>query len=430
MKNLPKNMTLIQRKGGMNIDVHAFFMPSEKADENLIQHLRNAAGIPGATNVVALPNLSLEHGFISGMVFGAEKVIVPGIIGGDINAGIRLFSANVKTNEIRIPQIESALRKAIPVVENASGIRLNEGDFHLILELGISAISDVSNRSAVISACRNPHDEEADAKKTPDNGSLVASTASIPHRAIEHALNKLGTAAGAGHYIDLLSVEGIFDEKISSEAGISKNQLMIAFSSGSNAIGHQIAEEYIRIAHTKNDNNPPERNLCHFNEGTPEAEAYLDAYACASNFAYANRQIISSIIRSEIRKILGNIAITLIFDTPFNTLSNELFAQKKLWMHRRGATRMEPPDDKGRHGSLFFIHGQRGSASYILTAGKNSSITMNSLNINTGYKTAGQNPSASQKQLPYHNIDEMVHLLVDSGLADIVARLKSLTLIE
>lgn len=430
MKNMPGKMIVIPRKAGMNTDINAFFLPDEKHDETLVEHLRNMASIKNVLHVIALPNFSPDHNFVSGIVAGAQNVIIPGIIGGDINAGIRLFSVNMKTSEIAVRQRNSALKKVLQSVEHHEGIPLHEGDMRLILELGISAISDVSNRSKDISACRYPHDEEADMKKTPDNGSLVASSASIPHRAIENALNKTGTIGGSGHFFDLLSVEGIFDEKISTELGISKNQLMIAFSSGSNLIGHYVAEEYIRIAREKNDDNPPERNLACLHQESPEAEAYLDAYTCASNFAYANRQIISSILRSEIRKTLGNIAITLLFDIPYNTVSNESFPQKKLWMHRRGAARIEPPDDKGGHGTPFFIHGRCGGASYILVAGKNSRLTMNSLNINIGQKDYVQQPSVSKKQLPYRNIDEIAHFLVDTGIADIVARLKSLTPVE
>jgi len=427
MKNVPENMLVIPRKTGMNVDVHAFFTPSEKPDDALIEHLRNISRISGILRVIALPNFSPENNFVSGIAIGAEKVIIPGIIGGGINAGIRLLSVPVKTNEIRIQQLESAIGKVVHAGEHGEGIRFHEGDIRLILELGISALSDVAARSPAIGAVRIANDEEADMKKTQDSGSLVASSASISHRAIEPVLNKIGVLESGEHSVDFLSVEGVFNNKIAAELGISKNQLLVSFSSGSQAIGHQVAEEYMRIAREMGGENAPERILCHLNAYLPEGEAYLDAYSCVSNFAYVNRQIITAIIRHELRKILGNIAMPLLLDIPYNILGNEKHGQKQLWVHRRGVAKTLPPDDKGRHGSIILISGHRGGASYILTAGNKSNIALNSININVGYsQAAGKHVAQSQKALPHRNIDDVVRMLVDSGLADIVARLKSI----
>ena len=159
-----------------------------------------------------------------------------------------------------------------------------------------------------------------------------------------------------------------------------------------------------------------------------EAEAYLDAYYCACNFAYVNRQVISSIVRNKLRKILGNIAMPLLMDMPYNILRKEQLQQKNLWIHRRAVSRVEPPDDKGRSGTLIFISGYPSGASYLLSAGSKSPIALNSISVNAGYKSQTYKDS-SANTLPHRSIDEVVRLLVDSGIAEIVARLKSIAII-
>jgi tRNA-splicing ligase RtcB (3'-phosphate/5'-hydroxy nucleic acid ligase) len=428
MKNISQNIFILPRKGGMNVDVHVFPFQGEKPDETLLEHLRNAAKIPSVLRVIGLPNLSPKQTFVSGCVVATENTIVPGIISADINAGIRLIATSLKASEIRVAQFEQGFRKAIPLGENGTNILLHEGDFRLVLEFGISALADIALRNSAIRESRIETDEESDIRRTNDGGSLSASSSSISHHTIELAHKQLGTIGGADHSIDILSVEGIFDEKVSSSLSISKDQVVISFSAGSRSLGHYVMEEYVRLAREINGERAPERGLCHLDANSNEAEMYFQAYNCACNFAYANRQIITALIRHELRKFSGATQMPLVLDIPYYTLTGEQHNQRRLWVHRCAVAKTIPPDDKGKHGSIVLLKGSLNGSSYILSAGKESTAALNSININSGSaSSAYKSTDLHLKSSMHKNADDVVRSLVNLGLVNIVARLKSLS---
>ena len=371
MKKNSENSFCISRKGGMKVDVQVFSSEAGPANSSALEHLRNASKLPSVVRVIGLPNLTRENAFVCGCVVGTESILVPGIVGEDPNAGIRLISTPLKAGDVGPRQFAAAVRKAVPLAKKSANVKIHEGDFRLLLEFGIAGLQDVTNKSGSFWEARIEAEEESDARKTEGEGSVLSNSSSISHHAIERGQNQLGTVGGTGHFIDIQVVEGIFDEEAGEELGLFRDQLVVTFSAGSRAFGHQVTEEYVKLARGLSGEKAPERGLSFFDAECTEAESYLHALGCAANFAFVNRQIITALIRNAIRRVVGKQVMPLICDVPYNTLRHEEHGQREIWVHRRGAARALPLDSVRLRepGAIAVISGPPMGASYILCAG-------------------------------------------------------------
>jgi tRNA-splicing ligase RtcB len=325
-----------------------------------------------------------------------------------------------------------AIRKAVPFGKNTANVMIHEGDFRLLLEFGIAGLEDVTNKSGSFWGARIEAEEESDARKTEGDGSILSNSSSVSHHAIERGQNQLGTIGDTGHTIDIQMVEGVFDEKAGERLGLFRDQLVVTFSAGSRDFGHQVTEEYMKLAREFSGDKAPERVLSFFEGGSPEAESYVHALGCAANFAFVNRQIMTALIRNAVRTLVGKKAMPLICDVPYNTLRHETHRQRKVWVHRRGATKALFLDEVELRepGSAVVISGSPMGASYILCAGEKCDLTLKSLSVISSYAITDKDSAKSKRgRSKQRSVDEVVRCLVDSGLAKILARLKGLATI-
>jgi tRNA-splicing ligase RtcB len=109
--------------------------------------------------------------------------------------------------------------------------------------------------------------------------------------------------------------------------------------------------------------------------------------ACAANFAWANRQIISHIAVEAFERIFGAAAekmgIRLLYDVCHNIAKIETHTvngnTEKLCVHRKGATRAFPSGSEGlpapymETGQPVLIPGDMGSSSYICRGAERAS---------------------------------------------------------
>jgi len=124
----------------------------------------------------------------------------------------------------------------------------------------------------------------------------------------------------------------------------------------------------------------PDRELACAPLTSREAEDYYAAMSAAANYAWANRQMITHWVRETFERTLGRSADSLelhgIYDVAHNIAKIEEHtvdgAKKKLYVHRKGATRAFPPGhpdvspDYRALGQPVIIPGSMGTASYLL----------------------------------------------------------------
>jgi tRNA-splicing ligase RtcB len=109
---------------------------------------------------------------------------------------------------------------------------------------------------------------------------------------------------------------------------------------------------------------------------SPQGKRYFGAMCAGINCALANRQIIAHLVRQVVAQIFPEALVKMLYDVSHNTCkveSHEINGKiKKLYVHRKGATRAfgpgrrDLPREYRDMGQPVLIGGSMGTSSYIL----------------------------------------------------------------
>jgi tRNA-splicing ligase RtcB len=205
----------------------------------------------------------------------------------------------------------------------------------------------------------------------------------VSDKAMERGKAQLGTLGSGNHFVEVGYVAEVFDETIARTLGLWKDQATIIVHTGSRGLGHQVCDDYIRVmldAARKYQIELPDPQLCCAPVCSPEGGRYLEAMACAANFAFTNRQMITHWVRETFEQVFRrgpkDLKLDLIYDVCHNIAKIETHTvngkKKKLCVHRKGATRAFPPNhpdipsDYQSTGQPVLIPGDMGRCSYLL----------------------------------------------------------------
>jgi tRNA-splicing ligase RtcB len=205
----------------------------------------------------------------------------------------------------------------------------------------------------------------------------------ISEKAMERGKAQLGTLGSGNHFVEVGYVAEVFDEDVARALGLSKDQATVIVHTGSRGLGHQVCDDYIRVmldAARKYQIELPDPQLCCAPVSSPEGQGYLEAMACAANFAFTNRQMITHWVRETFEQVFKkgpkDLKLDLIYDVCHNIAKIETHTvdgkKKKLCIHRKGATRAFPPNhpdipsDYQSTGQPVLIPGDMGRCSYVL----------------------------------------------------------------
>jgi len=205
----------------------------------------------------------------------------------------------------------------------------------------------------------------------------------ISEKAMERGKAQLGTLGSGNHFVEVGYVAEVFDEAIAQALGLWRDQVTIIVHTGSRGLGHQVCDDYIRVmldAAKKYKIELPDTQLCCAPVLSTEGRHYLEAMACAANFAFTNRQMITHWVRETFEQVFQkspkDLKLDLIYDVCHNIAKIENHTvngeKKKLCVHRKGATRAFPPNhpdiprDYRSIGQPVLIPGDMGRCSYIL----------------------------------------------------------------
>jgi tRNA-splicing ligase RtcB len=205
----------------------------------------------------------------------------------------------------------------------------------------------------------------------------------VSERALERGRAQLGTLGSGNHFVEVGYVAEVYDEAVARALGLWKDQVTVFVHTGSRGMGHQVCDDYIRVmldASKKYRIELPDPQLCCAPVSSPEGQRYLGAMACAANFAFTNRQMITHWVRETFEQTLRmsprDLKLDLIYDVCHNIAKIETHTvnggKKKLCVHRKGATRAFPPNhpeiptDYRSIGQPVLIPGDMGRCSYVL----------------------------------------------------------------
>ncbi len=210
-----------------------------------------------------------------------------------------------------------------------------------------------------------------------------ADSESVSEKAMERGRAQLGTVGSGNHFVEVGYVAEVFDERMAQALGLWKDQVTIFIHTGSRGLGHQICDDYIRVmmdAAKKYQIELPDAQLCCAPVTSPEGKRYFEAMACAANFAFTNRQMITHWVRETFEKFFKmspkELKLDLIYDVCHNIAKIETHVingeKEKVCVHRKGATRAFPPnhpdipEDYRYIGQPVLIPGDMGRCSYVL----------------------------------------------------------------
>jgi tRNA-splicing ligase RtcB len=192
---------------------------------------------------------------------------------------------------------------------------------------------------------------------------------------------------GSGnHFLELDEITEIYDAQAAETMGLRVGDLCVWIHCGSRGLGHQVCSDYVRALQpvvARYGITIPDRELVCAPVESREGRDYLAAMACASNYAWANRQVITHLVRRAFERVLarsqgglGDPALTMVYDVCHNIAKIETHTvegrPQRLCVHRKGATRAfgpgrpEVPAAYRAIGQPVLIPGSMGTGSYVL----------------------------------------------------------------
>ena len=471
LQKVDQSVWELPRSGAMRVpgriyaDERMIAMLSE--DQSLVQ-LANVAELPGIIGYsYAMPDVHFGYGFPIGGVaaFAADEgVISPGGVGYDINCGCRLLSTGLELADLGklVPTLIDHLFQAVPCGVGASGA---------ITKLSRKQMEKVLTEGAAW-AVHQGYGRKADLERTEDNGSLPgADPAAVSDRAYARGQDQLGTLGSGNHFLEVQVVDEIFDHEAAQAYGLHLGQIAVMIHCGSRGFGYQVCDDYLRVmaeATRRHNISLPDRQLACAPVPSTEGRRYLAAMACAANYAWANRQMITHLVEQAILEALHvspkDLALRLVYDVAHNIAKLEEHEVEgttvECCVHRKGATRAFGPSRpelplEYRHvGQPVLIPGDMGTASYVCrgtdtamreTFGSTCHGAGRTLSRSRALKRAqgrdlsaelaakgiyvrsqGRKTLAEEMPEAYKRIDEVVGVVDTTGISPRVARLRPL----
>jgi tRNA-splicing ligase RtcB (3'-phosphate/5'-hydroxy nucleic acid ligase) len=464
----------IEPRGSMRVPGLVYtseaLLPDIESDESLGQVV-NVATLPGIVEAsYAMPDMHWGYGFPIGGVAATDVddggVISPGGVGFDISCGVRLLAAPVDRDEL-VGDGDGALGDLMDILDRT----IPRG-------LGRRAVWDLGGEEQLVGiltdgaayAVGRGHGTERDLERTEDGGRLDdADPGQVSDRAMERGIEQVGSLGSGNHFLEIQHVDRVYDADAAAGFGLEEGQVCVMIHTGSRGLGHQICQDHVRAmgdAMARHGIEVPDRQLACAPVDSDAGRAYLRAMAAGANFGRANRQLLGEAARDAFAKVVGRRDLDLVYDVSHNLAKIEEREvggeRRRLCVHRKGATLALPPghedlpEDLRPHGQPTLVPGSMGTASYVLT-GVEGNEAFDSACHGAGRtmsrKQAKRTQSArelrdeltgqgiivreeSERDLPeeapyaYKDVDEVVRVCEEAGLARRVARLRPLGVVK
>lgn len=475
LEKIDENRWRVPRVGKMRVDGMIY------TSETLLSHLQrdatvqqvvNVAQLPGIINhSLAMPDAHQGYGFPIGGVAAFdvdEGIISPGGVGYDINCGVRLMRSNLNRRDIQdnIRDLVAALFQNIPC-----GVGSQRKDLHLT----------VKNEQKVLIqgakwAISEGYGTQSDLDHIEERGCLAGADPDvISTRAYKRGRPQLGTLGSGNHFVEIGYVEEVYNPHIASVLGLAKDSITVTVHTGSRGFGYQVCDDFLQQmleASRKYGIELPDRQLCCAPINSKEGQRYFSAMACAANYAFTNRQIITHWVRETFERLLQmtprDLQMNLIYDVTHNIAKFETYnlggKERKVCVHRKGATRAFPaghpavPSGYQEIGQPVLIPGDMGRCSYVLvgteqamneTFGSTCHGAGRMLSRNAAKKRAkgraiwremedqgiivrsdGRSTLAEEMPEAYKNVSDVVDVVHNAGISRKIAKLRPLGVIK
>ncbi len=313
--------------------------------DNALQQVRNVACLPGIVKAsYAMPDIHWGYGFPIGGVaaFGVDDgIISPGGVGYDIACGVRLLRSDVRIEDARdrLPALLQELSRSIPTgTGRGGGLDPSQPELRDILRHGARW------------AIERGFGAGSDLERQEDGGALEgAEPDSVSERAFLRGQATIGSLGAGNHFLEVQEVAELRDEQAARQFGLEPGCLAVMIHCGSRGLGHQVCTDHLREmerAASSERIELPDRQLACASFAGAAGQRYYGAMVAASNFARANRQVITHLVRRAFRRVLGRsddaLGLELVYDVCHNIAKVERYDGRDVVVHRKGATRSFP----------------------------------------------------------------------------------------
>jgi tRNA-splicing ligase RtcB len=383
------------------------------------------------------------------------------------NCGVRLVRSNLFYREVKhhLRELIDSLFKAVPTGAGRSGkYHFDKRELNRVLGEGSPWLRgrDLATQTDI------DHTEAAGMLTGADPDLLT-------DLALKRGTDQCGTLGSGNHFLEVQVVDHVFDEEAAGIMGLEKDMVCVMIHSGSRGLGYQVCEDSLtslRRVPEKYGISLPDRQLACAPAESAEGQRYIAVMRAAANFAWCNRQLLMMQAREVFAKVFGRtwqeLQMNLIYDVCHNIAKLEEHTvdgkKKRLWVHRKGATRAFPPGHpevpalyRGI-GQPVIIPGDMGRASWVLVgqpgsmertfgttchgAGRVMSRTAavratGNRRIDKELEAVGviaraqsRKGLAEEQPKAYKNVDEVVDVVDGAGLSKKVARMRPIGVIK
>lgn len=385
------------------------------------------------------------------------------------NCGVRLLRTNLDKGDVEsnVKELLNTFYNNVPSgVGSKAKIKLNGSELNEVLERGV--------RWAV----ENGYGWDQDLKHLEENGRMKqADVSKVSAKAKNRGIPQLGSLGSGNHFLEIQKVDEIYDEEVAKKFGIEReNQVTVMIHTGSRGFGHQVCTDYLRKIE---DRYPeivgrlPDKELMYAPAGSQLADDYFGAMCAAANYAFTNRQMIMHWVRKSFESVLDGDAHDWGMELVYGLCHNMAKVEKhkingktrKVYMHRKGATRAFPPSHKKvppdyrSTGQPVLIPGTMGTSSYLLAGTKKGMKESFGSTAHGAGRTMSRRGAKSKfwgedvkdrlekdedifvkpntmpvvaEEAPgaYKDIDEVVNVSDKVGIGNVVARMKPMGVVK
>ena len=361
----------IQGKIEGDITADVLLPESLPLEEKAVQQLLNFASVrvPGHEGRVchARATPDFHPGTVApvgSIVATTPDLAIPAAIGTDINCGMRLFSTGMAYPEACGQQTELLAQLKKVLLEDQRNVPVTPASFQALFDEGLGAWLDELPAQGLWQHVdfKRLHSELGAilGADTINAHSRYAPEAFFEKRDIMRPPS-LGTVGSGNHFVELQVVDTILDRHLAYQAGLHQGDVVVMIHTGSRDVGFYVGQRWQDRAKAlwPATEKYPASGL--FGLTDEDAQSYLLAMGVAARYAWANRIVLTEMVRNVWQQVFKQDESSLLVDISHNIILPE----HGMNIHRKGAT-------PAHEGDLALIPGSMGDYSYVVAGQGNA----------------------------------------------------------
>jgi tRNA-splicing ligase RtcB len=355
-------------------------------DDAARHQLSQLAAVEGVDRYVAvLPDVHFKrrNPTPTGTVVVSRTHLVPRAIDPGINCGMRMIATAVPVRDLspsRLDRLFTDLIAAIPITARDHPV-LTADECERLLVDGLPAVAAPLGLP--------PEDLariENGGRMTPAVDPAAIQAAVTP-AAVSKGQAWLGTLGAGNHFLELQEIVSVLDMSVASRLGLRLGDGVFMMHTDSRRLGKRVLKAIFEEAFQARGNGHGPDSLWTIPAESAIGQRYIAALAAAMHAGFANRAVLTHILRTTLRAVLDDktLPLPLLYDCAHESIQREEHGGQALWVHRHGASHAVPPGALAHDpvlretGQPVPIPGSMGTDSYIAVTADGVAETFHSV---------------------------------------------------